>query len=100
MRLPLNLRLEAGGDLLIGLNDILTRTNEQVNRLTEGKINAVHNATTAAPTTGTYSQGDFIRNSTPSELGVALSKYVIIGWLNVASGTPGTFLQCRVLTGN
>ena len=72
----------------------------QVNLLTEGRLGAVHNATTAAPTTGANAQGDFLRNSTPVELGAASSKYVIYGWLCVASGTPGTFVECRFLTGN
>lgn len=72
----------------------------QVNNLTEGRVSAVTNATTAAPTTGEHAQGDFVRNSTPTELGAASSKYVIFGWVCVASGTPGTWVQCRYLTGN
>lgn len=72
----------------------------QVNMLSEGRISAANNASTAAPTTGAYAQGDFVRNSAPSELGSASSKYVIFGWLCVSSGTPGTFVQCQFLTGN
>jgi len=89
----------------VGINDpILQRELRehaiQVNNLTEGRITAVTNATTAAPTTGPHAQGDFVRNSTPVELGSASSKYVIFGWVCVASGTPGTWQQCRFLTGN
>ena len=72
----------------------------QVNLLTEGKLSAVYNAATAAPTTGTWAQGDFVRNSAPSEAGAVSSKYVIFGWICTVSGTPGTWLQCRFLTGN
>lgn len=72
----------------------------QVNNLTEGKLSAVYNATTAAPTVGTWARGDFLRNSEPSELGSAFSKYVIFGWICTVSGTPGTWVQCRFLTGN
>lgn len=72
----------------------------QVNNLTEGMVSAVQNADTAAPTAGNYNQGDFVRNKTPSELGSGGSKYVIMGWLCVTSGTPGTWVQCRALTGN
>ena len=72
----------------------------QVNMLSEGRISATNNASTAVPTTGAYAQGDFVRNSAPSELGSAANKYVIFGWLCVSSGTPGTFVQCRFLTGN
>lgn len=82
------------------LTDLFRETNRQVNQLTEGVGSAVHNALSAAPTTGTYAQGDFIRNSTPSEAGTAGSKYVILGWICTAGGTPGTFLACRALTGN
>lgn len=72
----------------------------QVNLLTEGRISAITNATTAAPTTGANARGDFLRNSAPAELGTAGSKYIIHGWQCVESGTPGTWVQCRYLTGN
>ena len=89
----------------VGINDPAIQSElrdhaQQVNNLTEGRISAVTNATTAAPTTGPNQQGDFVRNSAPVEAGAALSKYVVIGWVCVASGTPGTWVQCRVLTGN
>lgn len=89
----------------VGINDpILQRELRehaiQVNNLTEGRVAAVTNATTAAPTSGPNAQGDFVRNSAPTELGAASSKYVIFGWVCVASGTPGTWVQCRYLTGN
>lgn len=73
---------------------------QQVNAISEGRIAGFYNATTAAPTTGTYARGDFIPNSAPSELGTAGSKYVIEGWKCVAAGTPGTWVQKRFLTGN
>jgi hypothetical protein len=41
-----------------------------------------------------------VRNNAPAELGVALSKYVVFGWICTSGGTPGTWLQCRFLTGN
>jgi hypothetical protein len=74
----------------------------QVNALSEGKPAGSYNAYTAAPTGAavTYAQGDFLRNSTPTELGSAGSKYVITGWLCVASGAPGTWVESRALTGN
>lgn len=72
----------------------------QVNLLSEGRIGASYNALTSVPTSGSNMQGDFVRNSTPTELGTAGSKYVIYGWLCVASGTPGTWVQMRFLTGN
>lgn len=72
----------------------------QVNQLTEGKVSAIYNADTAAPTTGTHAQGDFIRNSAPVEAGLVGSKYVVFGWVCVSGGTPGTWVQTRYLTGN
>lgn len=54
----------------------------------------------AAPTTGTWAQGDKVKNSSPSEAGTAGSKYVVIGWVCAVSGTPGTWVEMRCLTGN
>lgn len=79
---------------------IVRELERQVNGVTEGYISSFHNAYTAAPTTGTWAVGDFIKNSAPAEAGSAGSKYVIIGWICAVSGTPGTWLQCRCLTGN
>lgn len=103
MRLPTDPRLPQDDDvkrLRVRLYDLFRETSQQVNDTSEGRIAAATNAATAAPTSGMYQQGDFVRNKTPTELGVAGSKYVIFGWLNVASGTPGTFVQMRYLTGN
>ena len=71
-----------------------------INLMTDGRLSGTNNATTAAPTGGTHAQGDFVRNSAPSELGAAASKYVVLGWVCTVGGTPGTWLQCRALTGN
>lgn len=90
--------------LLLNLTDIIGRTNDQLNRLTEGQASSVHNKQAAAPTTGVYVAGDFIKNASPSELGSPGSKYVIEGWFCVAGGdfatTPPTFVEKRFLTGN
>lgn len=82
------------------LTDLHREIAQQLNLLSEGVASAVHNKTTAAPTAGTYAQGDFIKNSAPTESGGAGSMYVILGWICVASGSPGTWRECRVLTGN
>lgn len=73
---------------------------QQVNALSEGSMAATYNAQSAAPTTGAWVQGDFIKNSSPSELGSAGAKYLLMGWVCTVSGTPGTWLQQRSLTGN
>lgn len=82
------------------LDRLYRDTATQLNLLSEGYIQAATNAATAAPTAGTWNRGDFIRNSAPSELGAVGQKYVLMGWICVASGTPGTWLQSRTLTGN
>jgi hypothetical protein len=79
---------------------ILDEIDRNVNLLAEGKLSANYNATTAAPTTGIYAKGDFLRNSNPSESGSGGSKYIIFGWICTVSGTPGTWNECRFLTGN
>ena len=72
----------------------------QINGLSEGKAVALYQSASSAPTTGTYAQGDFVTNNTPTELGTAGQKYVIRGWICTVGGTPGTWVQCRNLTGN
>lgn len=80
--------------------EILRKLEQQVNRLSEGRIDARHDAKTSIPTTGTWAQGDFVDNSEPSELGSAGSRYVIVGWICTVGGSPGTWVERRTLTGN
>lgn len=82
------------------LTGIMRDIEQAVNSIAEGKQVGFYLASTSAPTTGTHAIGDFILNSAPAELGSAASKYIIHGWRCTVSGTPGTWLQCRFLTGN
>lgn len=82
------------------LYELFRQISGQLNGISEGSIVASYNADTAAPTTGTYNQGDFIRNASPTEQGTAGSKYVVFGFICVASGSPGTWVEQRFLTGN
>ena len=81
------------------LYDVLRQHAAQLNGLAEGSIYSFFSST-AAPTTGTYQRGDIVRNSEPSELGSASSKYVITGWICTVAGSPGTWVEMRSLTGN
>lgn len=54
----------------------------------------------AAPTTGAWNAGDRIVNNFPSEQGASGSKYIISEWICTVSGTPGTWIPLRCLTGN
>jgi hypothetical protein len=71
----------------------------QINNLSEGRGAARYNAAASAPTTGLYSQNDTVQNSNMIELGSPGSKYVIKEFICIAGGTPGTWVQARVLTG-
>lgn len=80
------------------MTDVLSQMAAQLNALSEGRIGATNNAQATVPTTGVYQVGDFVRNLTPIESGVAASKYVILGWVCVTA--PLTFVPCRSATGN
>ena len=86
------------GQLVRKLTDLFRDIAQQVNGLAEGKAAATYNAGTAAPTTGTWGLGDFLRNSTPTEVGSAPNTYVITGWVCTAAGTPGTWEALYVPT--
>lgn len=81
------------------LDELARDHGNMLSAIAAGKISATDRAT-APPTGGIWSQGDFVRNAAPAELGTAASKYVVLGWVCTVSGTPGTWLQCRTLTGN
>lgn len=83
-----------------GLKLELVQHATLLNLLTDGRLAGTNNAVPSVPTSGTYAAGDFVRNSAPSELGAAGSKYVVAGWLCIVGGTPGTLVECRFLTGN
>lgn len=106
MRLEENPQLPSNPDspyaqnLNFTLSRLLRNIAAKVNAIGDGKLVGSDLVAAAVPTTGTYATGDFVRNSAPTELGTAGSKYVLDGWINVAGGSPGTFLQRRSLTGN
>ena len=84
----------------VRITELFRDVARKVNLLARGSFSALDNTGTAAPTTGTWAQGDFVANSNPTELGAGGSKYVIEGYLCVAGGAPGTWVQKRFLTGN
>jgi hypothetical protein len=99
--LPINAESDYDKQLHRKLLDFFRPLVNKVNGLASGVFyHSADNAATAAPTTGTYAQGDFIRNSNPTELGIATAKYVVLGFICTVGGTPGTWLPVRTLTGN
>lgn len=94
-RLPQNEDMKALKQRLYEINrDVAT----QVNNMSEGFLQGASNAAAAAPVTGSYVKGDFVRNSAPAELGATTQKYVIFGWFCIAA--PLTFVEMRFFTGN
>lgn len=77
------------------MESLFKKIDDQVNNLTDGKVNAVTNSYTAAPTSGTHAIGDFVRNTNTVQNGTAPSNYVILGWICTLGGTPGTFTEVR-----
>jgi hypothetical protein len=82
------MRVEAQGR---GLTDpalirVLQEFAAQLNDNTEGRISAFHTSGTAAPTTGTWQQGDFHKNTAPAGASPTT------GWICTVSGTPGTWV--------
>lgn len=99
MKLPSDPRLPTPNDK----TQSLTRRLYELFREIANTVNTSamwDSSATAAPATGTWAQGDKVENSAPVEAGSAGSKYIVIGWVCTASGTPGTWLPMRVLTGN
>jgi len=82
--------------------ELMRHVEDAINRLSEGRIYQNYNAASSAPTGDTvaYQVGDKVWNVAPLELGSVGSKYLIIGWCCIAAGTPGTWREMRVLTGN
>lgn len=103
MRIDIDPRLPSADQLpplRTRLFEVFKSIAVQLNSISEGRMSAFHNAYTAAPTTGTWAAGDYIKKSNPTEAGIATAKYIIIGWTCTVGGTPGTWLENRTLTGN
>lgn len=64
--------------------ELIGQMERQINLLTEGNGAAYHGALSAAPTTGTWARGDWVKNSAPASAGY-------FGFVCTAAGTPGTW---------
>ena len=87
------------GRLAIALQQNFEHIDTHLDQIRLNRL-AAFNSALSAPTGGTWAVGDKVWNSVPAEAGAGGSKYVIIGWICTVSGTPGTWLQMRTLTGN
>lgn len=97
--LPQNPDTDYARALNRALTDYTRLVSQKVNQLADGRFAGRDLVAAAVPTTGMYARGDFVANSAPAELGTAGSRYVISGWICTTAGEPGTFVQCRFLTG-
>jgi hypothetical protein len=98
-----NIPAEADG-MRRRVSDLIKRTNEQLNGLTEGRMSANHAARTSVPTTGTWAVGDYVHKSNPSEAGTTPNKYIVHGWKRLTNGSANVlntdWFEDRRLTGN
>lgn len=76
----------------------------QINRLSEGKADALYNQVSATPTTGIYARGDFLPRINPlleTATVSAAALHVVLGYLCVSEGSASaaSFVAVRALTG-
>lgn len=67
------------------VSDLIRRLNQTVNALQEGSLSVNYTASPTIPTT-VGAPGDFVRNTAPTELGVAPNTYVVYGWIYTDAG--------------
>lgn len=99
-QLPINPDSTYARDLNFVLSRLFRNIAQKVNAIGDGRIAGSDFTAASVPTTGTFRQGDRVWNSAPVEAGTAGSKFVTLGWVCVAGGSPGTLLPIRTLTGN
>lgn len=79
------------------LSSVLNAIDSKLNSLASGRLSPRDSGLTSAPTTGDYAKGDVAWHTSPTATGSP--EYVVVGWICVASGSPGTWKEMRVLTG-
>lgn len=55
---------------------------------------------TAIPTSGTWALGDFIDNNSKTLQGTAPNRYILLGYSCTVAGSPGSWVECRAITGS
>lgn len=86
-RLPMYDSPDFNRGLYQRLYDLFRGLSSQINGLSEGRAVATYNAAAAPPAGGEHFHGDYVRNIAP----VASGGQITMGWVCVASGTPGTW---------
>lgn len=99
-RLPLPPDDEYLKRLNFQLTTALREIMQRVDLMSYGNLAGTRGTALVIPATGTAAVGDVITKANPVEAGAAASKYIIMGWVCVTAGSPGTWREMRVLTGN
>ena len=81
--------------------DVVRAIARQVDGLTEGGISYKDNAVSVAPTSSAvaHATGDMKWNINPTVQGTVGAQTVTLGFICVGPGSPGTWVEMRVLTG-
>ena len=81
--------------------DIVRAIARQVDGLTEGGISYKDNAVSVAPTSSAvaHAAGDMKWKLNPTVQGTVGAQTVTVGFMCVAPGSPGTWVEMRFLTG-
>ena len=90
-----------------GIAGVALKINNKVTFSEDGTITYAGRSTSfaaAMPTTGSYTAGDYVRNTVPALTGTAGAQYVIKGWVRLTTGSTHTlnadWAQDRALTGS
>ena len=80
----------------------LSSTDGRLTHFVDGKWWKAPRSTVGAgaPISGAWAKGDKIENIAPMEMGEAGKRHVVVGWICVSQGEPGTWLPMHALTGN
>jgi hypothetical protein len=80
-------------DLVFQVQQILSRQNQQINAISEGRISGATNAQSVAPLDGTGNPGDFVAKLGAVAQGPVGAQYVLVGWRCVSTGTSTQWLE-------
>jgi hypothetical protein len=90
--------------LALALTEYLRRLSRKVDEMAYGRIAEMDSAAPTPPVAGTWARGDFVRNSQPTQLGTAGSRYIVLGWSRLTNGSANAlntdWFEVRALTGN
>lgn len=88
VQLPQNPDTAYSRELVFQLKTIFRALTNKLNGIADGRLSAIDSTGTAAPTTGTWAQGDQVRNSNPTELAESVTAATLLNsWVNYDTAT-------------